>query len=404
MKVDVVILGAGLVGATLASCLKDQNITVALIDEMPPIFSPDREARALALSPPSIQCLQQIDVWSRIVADNGPPCASDILKLHISKQRHFGVTEICASDFHMSALGAVVNADYLNEALYTAVQALPYVKIFCPDEVLDLNRVHDHWEIQLKSGQRLVASLLVGADGAESFLRKHEGIQASVYDHGQTAIVVNVTLAQSHHGAAFERFTNNGSIALLPFGNQRVKCVWIVPSDMAGSLASLEDAALLEHIQKVFGFRLGPFVGLGSRLTYPLRTVRSTSVYAHRLALIGNAANSLHPIAAQGFNLGLRDAASLAEQVSLARHQGKDIGAIEVLCAYAAGRQADYNAILQVTHCLAERRAFQWIGSLATEYCFPLKRKMVEWGTGRTARLPKLCRGVPLFPNSNLRA
>jgi len=393
LRFDIIIVGGGLVGASLACALKNQALKIALIDKSPLNSKPlhNFDARALALSLPSIECLTVLSVWQKI-----SDTASVIEAVHVSKQGHFGVTKICASEYQLPALGYVVNADDLNVALNQVVESLPNVTVFRPDEIIKLEKTVQGWTIELSNQKNLYAKLLVAADGAASSLRKHQGIEVSIQDYQQTAIVTNIALNQPHQGVAYERFLENGSIAMLPFGNNKIKCVYVVPSDQTEILRAQSDIAFLENIQRQFGHRLGFFTQLGNRIFYPLKKICAEALYGDRLVLVGNAANTLHPIAAQGFNLGLRDAATLAEILVQAHSVNQDIGSVEVLRRYADRRRDDHQAIRYFTDSLAEPHVFQWLGILASEWVMPFKRRIAERGLGRHQNLPKLCRGVSL--------
>jgi 2-octaprenyl-6-methoxyphenol hydroxylase len=396
VEFDVIIVGGGLVGASLACALKNQAFKIALIDKSSLNAKPHHnfDARALALSLPSIECLQMLDVWPKICGS-----ASIIKIVHVSKQGYFGVTKIRASEHQLSALGYVVNADDLNNALNQVVETLPHVTLFRPEEIVKVEKMEQGWSIQLSNQKKLHAKILVGADGSESPLRKQQGIEVKVQDYQQTAIVANIALNQSHQSVAYERFLENGSIAMLPCGENCVKCVWIIPSHQLGTLEIQSDNAFLAIIQREFGNRLGFFTQLGKRVFYPLKNICAETLYSDRFVLIGNAANTVHPIAAQGFNLGLRDAATLAEMLVQAQNANQDIGSVEVLRCYADRRINDHQAIRYFTDSLAEPHVFQWLGILASEWVTPFKRRVAERGLGRYQNLPKLCRGVSLTQN-----
>lgn len=393
IEFDIIIVGGGLVGASLACALKNQALKIALIDKSPLHSKPlhNFDARALALSLPSIECLQMLDVWPKICE-----AASVIKAVHVSKQGHFGVTKICALEHQLPALGYVVNADDLNNALNQVVETLPHVTLFRPAEIVKVEKRDQGWAIQLSNQKKLNTKLLVAADGSESLLRKQQGIEVKIQDYQQTAIVANIALNQSHQAVAYERFLEKGSIAILPFGANCVKCVWIIPSNQLKTLEVQSDKVFLENIQREFGHRLGFFGKLGKRVFYPLKNICAESLYADRFVLIGNAANTMHPIAAQGFNLGLRDAATLAEILAQAQNTNQDIGSVEVLRSYADRRIDDHQAIRYFTDSLAEPHVFQWLGILASEWVTPFKRRIAERGLGRHQHLPKLCRGVSL--------
>ncbi len=391
---DIAIVGGGLVGVSLACALKNQGFKIAIIDKNPiPIKSQNNvDARALALSISSIDCLKMLGMWPKI-SEN----ASAIQTVHVSKKGYYGVSKINAIDYQLSALGYVVNADDLNTVLNKMVETLADVILFRPDEITSLEKQEQGWTITLNHQKKLNAKLLVAADGAESIVRKYQGIDINVKDYQQTAIVVNLALKQSHQNIAYERFLANGSIAILPFGQNCVKCVLVVPNEELEMLRTQSDVEFLETIQNQFGYRLGFFAELNKRTFYPLKNIYSETLYDDRLVLIGNAANTLHPVAAQGFNLGLRDAATLAEILVEAKKTNQAFSSMAVLSSYANRRINDHHAIRYFTDSLAEPHVFQWLGVVASEWVTPFKRMIAERGLGWQQRLPKLCRGVSLI-------
>lgn len=394
MNFDITIVGSGLVGASLGCALQNQNLKVALLDHSPlpkHSSSDPLEARALALSDTSVQCLETLKIWPKISAH-----ASAIQSIQISKQKHFGVSTLCAKDAQISALGYVISAALLEQALIQTLETLANISVFRPDEILDLERKENIWLIRLKSQKILRTKLLVAADGAESYLRKHQGIGIKIQDHQETAMVFNVVLTQAHQNIAYKRFTRDGSIALLPFGKNQMKCVWIVPSAKIHGFENLSETEFLEKWQATFGYRLGRLTQWGKRFSYPLKSMYAENIYGDRLVLIGNAANTVHPTAAQGFNLGLRDAAMLAEIIMEAQKAHQDIGSIDVLRRYANARSRDHQNIRQLTDRLRESSLLQHLGILASEWVLPFKHLILEQGLGKNEILPKLCRGLLL--------
>ncbi len=395
MNFDILILGGGLVGASLLCALKDQNFTIALVDKTAmPFDDPEinLDSRALALSLTSVECLKTIKVWPKVL-DN----AFAISKIHVSMKGRFGNNILDAKAYSLPSFGFVVNANSLNTAINQTVEDTGKINVFRGQEIFSLKKEDKLWQIQLSSKKTITAKLIVAADGSDSYLRQHQGVGAKISDYKQAAIVVNVRLEQPHKGIAFERFTIDGSLAMLPFGINQVKCVWIVPAEKLEALKSLSENAFLNAIQDCFGYRLGNLVQLGRRIIYPLRTVYSEAIYGDRWVLVGNAANTLYPVAAQGFNLGLRDVAFLAEELILARKNQQDIGSVEFLRHYASFRVSDHQQICQGTdHLLGSNTLFQWLGILACQWIPPLKHGVVKWGLGMQDRLPKLCRGIEL--------
>lgn len=401
---DIIIVGGGLAGASLASALKDKPFKIALIDQTPLVQTSENskteqtnalDARALALSHTSIEILKALQIWQ-----TASQTASPLLEVHISKAGHFGVTRITAAEQGLSELGFVVSADNLNHTLNTGLTSISNLKIFRPDHIVKMCRQEhsedkggeqtDKWVINLNSMQSITGRLIVAADGTESYIRKTLGMDAVKKAYYQTALVVNLELNQSHQGIAYERFTDNGSIAFLPFGERRVKCVWVQPSSTIKEIKNVEqysDEKLLTKIQEAFGYQLGRFIKLGHRTFYPLSSSFAQSLYDDGVVLIGNAANTLHPVVAQGFNLGLRDVATLAEHIILAKQLNEDFGSITVLKQYAESRKPDHQRIRQFTDSIAEPNAFQWLGILACEWLPFVKNAIAKRGLGIS--LPK---------------
>lgn len=404
---DVVIIGAGLVGSSLAALLQKENFKIAIIDKNP---APENSvlnfnSRAIALSWSSIQLLKKMGVWSSLEIEK-------IQEVQVSLQGFVAVTRLRSQDFDLPFLGAVVNADSLNFSLHQHLRASAEINIgskgletnlnnsqidfFRNTEVKHMKRIigekNTLWEIELVNGKAIQTSLLVGADGSESFLRKHQGIGLNIQPQLQTAIVVNVGLNQSHNCIAYERFLKTGSIAMLPFGEKRVKSVWIIPNEELSILMEKNNTVFLETLQEAFGLRLGILTELGKRFAYPIQESSAEHVYGKGWVLIGNAANTLNPVAAQGFNLGLRDAHILAEKIIKTKKAKKNLDFnielqnIEFLQAYAKQRLLDHAQVKHFTQQLAMGGLSRRLGVLACEWFSPLKQKVGRLGLGIEGR------------------
>lgn len=339
------------------------------------------DAKALALSHSSVLQLKKLSLWELL-----QPYAEAIKEVRVSNKGTFGLTRILAKDYDLEALGYVVNADYLTSVLQSNLQSSMQerLRIFQPDEIIKHDQ-NGHIKIQLKSGVQITTDLLVAADGTDSKLRDMQGIGAKYYDYQQIALALNLTISDSHHHIAYERFTENTSIALLPFGEKQVKCVWVLPTDRREDFLNSSDEIILQNIQAQIGDRLGEILTISKTIIYPLRSVISDSVYRRNFVLIGNAAHTLHPIAAQGFNLGLRDASCLAETITQAYREGKRIGSIDVLQQYAKRRETDHHHTSFATHQLtnaAESNQLQW-SILMSEWISPLKHWIAKTGMGQ---------------------
>lgn len=344
---EVAIVGGGLVGASLAVAVAGSRHRAVLIEAAQPPQSPASwDERCIALNDASRRIFAALGLWDALRAEAEP-----ILATHISERGRFGTARFAAADAKLDALGFNVPLRALGGVLWNALQARG-IEVICPARVTGLEQRGDQMELRLDGGRALTARLVAAADGARSAVRELLGIAAETRDYGQHAIVAAVRLARPHRGVAYERFTPEGPLALIPKPEDAASLVWTVPSDQAPALLALSDADYLARAQETFGGRLGRFRELGRRAAHPLARVMSERLTAPRVVLLGNAAQSLHPVAAQGFNLGLRDVATLAELLQA----GADPGAGEALAEFAARRARDRERVSGLTDLMV--RAF----------------------------------------------
>ena len=358
---SIIIVGGGMVGATLAlavSALSGGRLPVDLIEAMRPEDRrhPGFDSRALALAQGTCQQLARIGIWPAL-----RDLATPITHVHVSDRGHAGFVNLHARDFNVTELGNVLELHDAGRRLFDLLRKAPGVRLHCPAKVVEVTRSADHASVTLESGETLTASLLVAADGSHSALAKACGVEWQVSDYPQVAAIANVTTALPHQGRAFERFTEHGPLALLPMSQGRSSLVWCHPRDQQAAVRGWDDAEFSARLQQAFGWRLGKILQVGKRDCYPLQLRAAHSHISHRLALAGNAAQTLHPIAGQGFNLGLRDVMTLAETLTDAAARGQDPGSWAVLSAYQARRQPDQQATVGVTdgliHLFANRYA-----------------------------------------------
>lgn len=404
---DVLICGGGLVGATLALMLQPLGLRVALIEAVPftGAMHPSFDERTTALSNGTRRIFTALDVWPLLQAGVAP-----IRRIHISDQGRFGFARLSAEEQNIEALGHVVPNWQMGGALWRRLQEVG-IEFIAPARVVSLGEAGDMREvtIEVDGAQRtLQTRLIVAADGAQSLLREQAGIGSTRDDYGQTAIITNALTQRFHQHVAYERFTPNGPIAVLPLTDARVGIVWTVSSARAAEVLGWSDETFLEHFQREFGFRLGRFIKVGTRHAYPLALVRATAHHSPRLVVMGNAAQSLHPIAGQGLNLGLRDAAALAEVLADAlREQGAhafDAGATPLLQRYADWRAEDSRRIVgftdQLVHVFSQPLGVvRWarnLGLLAFDLLPPAKTALSQLSLGAAGKVPRLARGAPL--------
>ena len=332
------IVGGGLVGASLALALqqgaKARGWTIALIEPFEPgsEYQPSYDARSTALSYGTRLIYQRLGVWERI-AERAEP----ITQIHVSDRGRAGATRLDASDQQVPALGYVVENAWIGHCLWQALDD-EVVTRHCPAEVEQMQAVAAGYRLTLTTGQVLDCDLAVLADGGRSALREQLGIAIKTTPYDQSALIANVTPGKPHGGQAFERFTDDGPMALLPLQDNRCALVWTRPEEDAARLAALPEAAFLDELQQAFGYRLGGFQQVGARHLYPLMLIEAGEQVRSGLVVLGNAAHSLHPIAGQGYNLSLRDTEALAAALLSSSAKLGDIG---VLQAYHRQQRTD---------------------------------------------------------------
>jgi len=417
LKYDVAIIGGGMVGASLAVALAPLGLSVAVIEAVPydSGLQPSFDERTTALSNGSRRILESLNVWTQVEA-----AATAIRKIHVSDQGRFGFARIEAEELGLDALGYLVPNRALGLALWTQLQAAPMQAapmpaaplIICPGRVVEVEAGQDAARLLVEAGGERIsveAKLLVAADGIDSAVREALGVSAESRDYHQTAVISTVLPKNFHEHVAYERFTADGPLALLPLEDGRCSLVVTLKNEAVPTAMAWSDEEFLAEVQRRFGFRLGRLIKIGRRNAYPLRLSRAQRTSAPRCAIIGNAAQALHPVAGMGFNLGLRDVASLAELIAeRLRRMPFDPGERGLLVEYDAWRSADRDGVIAFTDMLVRTfsntlrsvRALRNLGLLAFDLAPPAKAALSRLSTGATGRVPKLARGVPLSRGS----
>lgn len=404
----VAVAGGGLVGTALGLALGRAGIPVAIIEaddgteREPSAFA----ARPIALSQGSRRILDALGVWDAMV-----PAVTPITRIHVSDRGRFGFARLSAADHGVDALGYVLPAAVLARALSAAVESVDAVRLLRPAVVGNVIRDH-HDEVRLVIGtaagaadappRGISASLVVLCDGGRSPLRDRLGIRVRERDYDQWGITARVRARCPHQGVAYERFTPSGPLALLPMDGDHCGLVWSVDAHTAERLARLGDGDFLAALGRQFGTRLGGFLSTGPRGAFPLRRIVADAVVGERLAIIGNAAHSLHPVAGQGLNLGLRDAAALAEVIGESLREGGDPGDAAVLERYAGWRRRDQRIVSEATDALVRVFSNRFtplavlrdLGLLALDVFPPAKRRFGEHAMGLAGRQSRLTRGL----------
>jgi len=403
---DVAIIGGGLVGASLACALAPVGLRIALLEAVAPRAQtqPSYDDRTLALSSSSCRILRGLGAWPGLQRN-----ATPIREIHVSEQDVAGQVVLRPQELGLDLFGHVIEARVFGAAMADLLAGHDTIDLLCPATVSGIDmqpqvaRVSYTWA----GGEHtLTAGLLVGADGAESLVREALGIAVERHDYGQTAVICNVTPAAAHNGRAFERFTPTGPFALLPHVDGRCGLVWSVARQDAGQLLELDDATFLQRAQAKFGTALGSWLKAGKRSSYPLRLVRALEDVRPRAVILGNAAHAIHPIGAQGFNLGLRDVAVLAEVIAAARAQDPraDIGQQQLLQEYSRWRAPDQAATIAYSDGLARlyanptavAAAVRGLGLLAYALFPPLRRQLAIRAMGYRGKIPRLALGERL--------
>ncbi len=383
---SVLVVGGGLVGASLAIALDAAGVAVTLVEASAPRVGsqPSYDERNLALANASVNGLRSIGVWPHAQAQ-----ATPIRQVRVSRAGDFGSTRIDAQRQGVAALGWTLPARELGAALLQRLDACTRLTRLAPATLAALEPLADGWRAHVRAadGERQIDSaLLVGADGTESSVRATLGIAAERHDYRQTLFVCTVTPEHDHAQRAFERFSDDGPVALLPLAGHRCGLVLTVPAADAERVAALDDSAYLALAQQRFGWALGRLARPGRRYPYAVQRVVAESLIARRAVLVGNAAQTIHPIGAQGFNLGLRDALTLAEMIAPAAN----VGATDLLQHYAARRAPDRDGTMAVSHGLVQLACLHQpllaplrsLALLACDRLPPLQRALARRGMG----------------------
>ncbi|HEV2332502.1 MAG TPA: UbiH/UbiF/VisC/COQ6 family ubiquinone biosynthesis hydroxylase [Gammaproteobacteria bacterium] len=337
---DVVIVGGGVVGAALACALKDSSLSIALLDTQPAAaFDPKAEVdlRVFALSRASRRILESVGAWEAIAAARVSPYR----EMHVWDARGEGSIHFDSAELGEPELGYIVENRLLQHALWAELEDRPQVTLLAPAQPEALSITDEAVTLGVSGGRRLKARLVVAADGAGSKTRAMAGIETEDAPYGQRAVVAHVQTELPHRETAWQRFLPTGPLAFLPLKDGRVSIVWSADEAEAERILALDDAAFCAALTEASAARLGEVHGTTQRVAFPLQRLHAREYVRPRFALAGDAAHALHPLAGQGVNLGLLDAAALAEVISAAARRGRDIGDMGVLRRYERWRKGD---------------------------------------------------------------
>lgn len=354
---DAIIIGGATTGSVLALALSSatqHQLRVAIVEKVQPDYAEQGgfDARSIALAYGSLQKMAKIQPLTGYnLAEIINHISTPIQQIQVSDQGHFGKTTLSADELKLDKLGAVVELAKLGEQLSKLIAQQTNITLFCPDNVTQIERSQSRCHLTLSSGKQLACKLLIASDGIQSQVAKLCGVETvEVRDYEQFAVIANIELAEPHQGQAFERFTPQGPFALLPLMENRMSLVWCLknPDDAM----AMNDTDFLHALQQQFGWKLGKFKRVSKRYVYPLKMQKAESHIHHRLAIVGNAAQLIHPVAGQGFNLGMRDLFTLASLIGEAFKQNKDIGDFALLHQFEQARNADQARIMGQTSSL----------------------------------------------------
>ncbi|WP_166361078.1 2-octaprenyl-6-methoxyphenyl hydroxylase [Pseudomonas akapageensis] len=390
-RVNLAIIGGGLVGASLALALqsgaKARGWKITLIEPFAPgdTFQPSYDARSSALSFGTRQIYERLGLWQQISRRAEP-----IRQIQVSDRGRFGATRLTAIEEGVPALGYVVENAWLGQCLWQGLDH-DVVSWRCPAEVTQMQALEDGYRLSLNDDTILDCDLAVLADGGRSGLREQLGIHVRQRPYHQSALIANITPSETHCGQAFERFTEDGPMALLPLPENRCALVWTRIGMDAKRLAEIDERSFLSELQGVFGFRLGALRQVGARHLYPLALIEAQEQVRSHLVVLGNAAHSLHPIAGQGFNLSLRDVQSLADALLAGPPTPGDFATLQ---AYRERQRLDQNLTVgfsdQVTRLFGSSQPLlatgRNLGLLGLDLLPPAKRWFARQAMGLGTR------------------
>jgi len=391
-QVDVLVVGAGMVGLAFASALKDSGLRVTIIERgKPQVFeSLGMDCRVSAIVLGNQQILEGLGAWKYL---HGEAMRS----MRIWDDQHPGGIRFDGDEIESDALGYLVQNSHLQAALKKTLLPHDNIEILCPATITKVEWLSGHVQIELEDGHKLTAPLIVGADGGRSWLREQADIGIYSRDYKQSGIVANVRPMIPHHGTAFQRFTSSGPLAMLPMKDGLCSIVWSQFNDDVERLMALDDIGFLEELNLTFGPMLGRIEEVGKRAAFPLKGQLAMHLVRPRLALIGDAAHTIHPLAGLGVNLGLRDAMVLAQEIVDAKKYGEDWGDMSVLNRYMKLRMPDILSVMGSMEGLHRIFTSQFpglpilrgLGMKAMGNAGMIKSLLMKNSTGLTLPVPK---------------
>lgn len=396
---DVVIIGGGMVGTTLACALGGSELKVAVVEARPAEMEwPEDEVgmRCSAITAASQQIFTSLGTWEAMVAMRVSP----FREMHVWDAEGSGAVHFDSAEIAQDKLGHIIENRVIQAALTKRIDGFDNVELLCPEMLEDQDTSGELVTLKLKERGEITARLVIGADGANSRVRQHAGIETNGWPYNQNGVVTMIRTELSHQETAWQRFMPTGPLAFLPLNNGCCSIVWSTTPEHAEELLAMGDGAFMAAVSQASEHRLGNVIEVGPRGAFPLKRQHAETYIGNRLALIGDAAHAIHPLAGQGVNLGLLDAASLAEVLLDADAKGKDIGAIHVLRRYERWRKGDN--LIMMTAMDGFKKLFgsevlplKWLrneGLSITNKLPPVKNQIMLHAMGYKGDLPALAR------------
>lgn len=401
LEPDILISGAGVVGMTLGYALAQNGINVVIIDtlDIKASLNDDFDGRSYAISYAPYVMLKTIGLWDKIGKH-----AQAINEIHVTDGQSPVFLHFDQQELGDGPLGQMVEVRHIRSGLYSAIKNHKNISLLAPDSIISTENFPGHVMVQLKSGKSVKAPLLIGAEGRRSSLREQNNIKVHIWDYNQTGIVTTVEHQLDHQGIAHEKFFAQGPFAILPLKGNRSSIVWCEPPEKAKTIMALSERAFNAELSKKFGSFLGDVKSLGQRWAYPLTMQLADDYIGERFCLIGDAVHGIHPIAGQGFNLGLRDIAALSEVLVDAHRLGADLGSELVLERYVRWRRTDNNVLALgmdgLTRLFSNDNMLittaRRMGLAMIEELPDVKKFFMSHARGTVGNLPKLLKGESL--------
>lgn len=374
---DVLIVGGGMVGLTLANALRDSGLSIGVVEQRtPPAVTDEIDNRVSAINRASMQVFQSIGVWDAMMQQR--TCAFQ--EMHVWDATGAGSIHFDGAELGLDALGTIIENTIIQQALLQGIESADEVDWLCPHQIESIELSEDFHRVHLENGKTLKCKLLVGADGAKSLVREAAGIEFKRLSYGQQGIVCTVATEQPHTETAWQCFLPTGPLAFLPLSDGRSSIVWSLEDNRAEKILALDDAAFCRELERAFEYQLGAVIATSKRAAFPLGHGHVNQYVQQGLALVGDAAHNIHPLAGQGANLGFLDAARLAEVVLQARQANRQWWALHTLRKYERARKGD--------NCLMETSMTGFKLLFGNEN--PLLSMLRNAGLGVTDQIPPL--------------